>query len=409
MKSSPIHSLSLSPVTQVQAVAAGGPMNGLLGRASCDYRLIVMGVGISVAVIGVVAAIAMQSVLFGLGFTITAVVMMYGTYYVSSSPTDEEIEKGVKNLKERDVQLQQLNQQMESTTRQLQVELAQVKTINQNLTQNIELLRRRFEEIQRLNGELARNNESLQSSIQSLQASNTLLQQKIDELQRAIPLLRSQVETFVKQNTELARQLGVLESGIGSLDRGSSHLAQNIQGFDQVFDQNVLDLAREIQNAQRVSHSVFEELRKQRESIGSQLTTLQSSVSKIDLLDQSIKEKTTSLANLELQIQIRTQHFQQAQLELQQIQQAFLSEKQALEVLARQLTATQSTLSQEELRFREVQKQLKDTFARFSTLEAELTQKLGDLEKSKLATLSQLDQRITQKIEKLKHLKELTH
>src|SRR3989304_884664 len=246
----------------------------LLKRINCNWRNSVMLSGLVIAVIGVAASILASAPFTAVAFGAVSIVIFFGAYFVNES-------------------------------------------VSKAFQQTVSDINGRITDLEKVNADLQNTNVQLTTRANDLSATNADLSKRVADLRQALKIFKEEVSAFAEQNFTLGKHIGAFTEEVSELDVKNAKLEQLTKGFDDTFDQNVLELSQQILLAQTASKGIFDFLQKQNTYLGSQLTTLQSSLEKITQLDADISKKIARLA--------------EEKTKLDQVRKEYAAEEQKLE------------------------------------------------------------------------------
>jgi len=352
----------------------------LLKRINCNWRNSVMLSGLVIAVIGVAASILASAPFTAVAFGAVSIVIFFGAYFVNESVSEAELISAIDELKAKNASLVAVQKQLEDDTKTLQGEYVKIQTINKAFQQTVSDMKGRITDLEKVNAGLQNTNVQLTTRANDLSATNADLSKRVADLRQALKIFKEEVSAFAEQNFTLGKHIGAFTEEVSELDVKNAKLEQLTKGFDDTFDQNVLELSQQILLAQTASKGIFDFLQKQNTYLGSQLTTLQSSLEKITKLDDDIGKKIARLAEEETKLAARTGELQKIQEQLQHTEKDFAREKDGFAKEKTKLDQVRKEYAAEEQKLEEVRLRIQTSLKQFQDLEGPLQNQTAALE-----------------------------
>jgi chromosome segregation ATPase len=380
--------------------------NPLKGRCDIHWQDALMLTGIFIAVAGAVGSFSLAAYATGAAFTAVGLTLLYSAYYVHYFNDGIALQDDIQILRRQNQELQAAERRAADSTAQLTTQYTQAQRVTQQLNQTISSLQSRTRDLETANTTLTRNNQALQSTAQQLQQNNQTLQQRVTALQQTIPQLRQQIASFTAENIQLGANAHGINVDLTALNQQNNALAQTIHGIDLSFDQNIVELNQEIQQAQAVARSLFGSLADQKRALEQQVQNLEASSVKLNMIEVTLRMRTEGLTKLEQDIETKQGDLGRLNQELQNTKTSLDQEKQAFELEVQKLTQARDALAAEESNLAQTKNDLAALPAKFAQEEQKLKEAIEQIEKEKNNQIVQLDTKIDGKIGEVKTAKQ---
>ncbi len=236
---------------------------------------------------------------------------------------------------------------VQKTVEELQKALLEQKLIVAKLTEEKGSLEISLKKVQSEFLGLQNLHTELQSTNLTLGKTNVALKGQVDYLQQVLNGLKESLDMFGKNNSNFKTDLTIGEKENTKLAIGTEHLDKKIQHFDELFDQDIDALGKEIQKSAELCKTLILKLQEQYEVSKKQLEEFSGKHLQLQEVEKKISAENEELKKLVEEVQKQKNELEDLRKEFSSLNQKFTKEREQFNKDFKEWNALQKNLLQD--------------------------------------------------------------